>query len=358
MADVVLDGVVMRYDGGHLALPKLDLHIKSGELCVLVGPSGCGKSTTLRLIAGLEQPSEGEIRIDGRRVNEVAPSDRDIAMVFQSYALYPHMTVRENLAFGLKMRKTPAAEIETRVREAAELLGIAELLARTPKQLSGGQRQRVAMGRAIVRRPKVFLFDEPLSNLDAQLRGQVRREIGALCARLETTSVYVTHDQAEAMTLADRIVVMQGGVIQQVGTPLEIYDAPANVFVATFLGSPTMNLVSAELAGAELRAPGLAVGADLDRVRARGKVVVGIRPHHLSVGAPDGAGATLRGHVRDRELHGGEAFVHVEAECGTLLVRTEAHAAPAKGASVGVTVDPGHLHLFDASTGLRLEAAA
>jgi len=277
-------------------------------------------------------------------------------MVFQSYALYPHMTVRENLAFGLKMRKTPAAEIEVRVKEAADLLGIGELLARTPKQLSGGQRQRVAMGRAIVRRPKVFLFDEPLSNLDAQLRGQVRREIGALCERLETTSVYVTHDQAEAMTLADRIVVMQGGVIQQVGTPLEIYDAPANMFVATFLGSPTMNLVYGELADAELRAPGLTVDAARRRVQARGRVVMGIRPHHLSVGEPEGA--TLRGKVRDRELHGGEAFVHVEAECGTLLVRTEAHAAPHKGAAVGVTVDPGHLHLFDAATGTRLESAA
>jgi multiple sugar transport system ATP-binding protein len=238
MATVTLDKVTKRY-GDNEVVKAIDLEIPDQELVVLVGPSGCGKSTTLRMIAGLESISGGEICIDGRRVNEVAPKDRDIAMVFQSYALYPHMTVRENLEFGLKMRRASAKEIDERVTEAAQMLGLSDLLARRPKQLSGGQRQRVAMGRAIVRRPKVFLFDEPLSNLDAKLRAQMRVELARLHNRLKVTMVYVTHDQVEAMTLADRIVVMNQGHIQQVGAPLELYQRPANRFVAGFLrGSP------------------------------------------------------------------------------------------------------------------------
>jgi len=230
MARVTLDKVSKRYAGDVVAVHSVSLEIPDRELAVLVGPSGCGKSTTLRMIAGLEEVSDGEIRIGERRVNDVAPKDRDIAMVFQSYALYPHMSVRQNLEFGLKMRGAPRGEIETRVKEAASILGLEALPDRKPKQLSGGQRQRVAMGRAIVRRPAVFLFDEPLSNLDAKLRVQMRTEIARLHSRLQTTTIYVTHDQVEAMTLADRIVVMKDGVVQQVGAPLELYDRPANRF--------------------------------------------------------------------------------------------------------------------------------
>src|SRR4051794_21209383 len=259
MAEIILDHVEKSYPGGVQAIEDLSLDIADGEFMVLVGPSGCGKSTALRMIAGLEEITGGTISIGGRVVNDVPPKDRDIAMVFQSYALYPHMTVRENLEFGLKIRKTPRAEMNSRVQEAAEILGITEFLERKPKQLSGGQRQRVAVGRAIVRKPSVFLFDEPLSNLDAKLRVQMRAEISKLQKTLKTTTVYVTHDQIEAMTMGNRIAIMRSGHLQQVGTPLEVYEQPANLFVASFIGTPPMNLVPATLAdgGATVVASGL-----------------------------------------------------------------------------------------------------
>jgi ABC-type sugar transport system ATPase subunit len=249
MATVSFQSVNKIYPGGHHAVRDLDLEIADGEFLVLVGPSGCGKSTTLRMLAGLEEVTSGEIRIGDRRVNEVEPGKRDISMVFQDYALYPHMTVRQNLAFALKMRRTPRLEIERRTAEAAETLGITALLNRRPRELSGGQRQRVALGRAIVRQPRVFLFDEPLSNLDAKLRVQMRAEIAALHARLKTTMIYVTHDQVEAMTLGQRIVIMEGGVVRQADRPLELYRNPANRFVAGFIGSPPMNFLHGRLEG-------------------------------------------------------------------------------------------------------------
>src|SRR5574342_373206 len=262
MAQVVLKDLVKRFDEV-TAVRDVNLQIKDKEFIVLVGPSGCGKSTTLRMIAGLEEISSGEIYIGARLVNDLPPKDRDIAMVFQNYALYPHMTVYDNMAFGLKMRKFPKAEIDTRVREAAQMLGIQELLSRKPRQLSGGQRQRVAVGRAIVRHPQVFLFDEPLSNLDAKLRVQMRVELKRLHERLETTAIYVTHDQVEAMTLGDRVVVMKDGWVQQVGEPLELYGKPANRFVAGFIGSPAMNFADVTIAesngGVWAESPGMRV---------------------------------------------------------------------------------------------------
>src|ERR1035437_3835268 len=242
MAEVTLKNISKVYDGGKPAVKDVNIEIKDKEFVVLVGPSGCGKSTTLRMIAGLEEITSGEIFIDGKKVNDVSPKDRDIAMVFQNYALYPHMTVFDNMAFGLKLRKFPKQEIKTRVTDAAKILGLEDFLQRKPKALSGGQRQRVAVGRAIVRKPKVFLFDEPLSNLDAKMRVQMRAEISKLHVRLEATMIYVTHDQVEAMTMGDRIVVMKDGIILQVATPLDLYENPANLFVAGFIGTPPMNL--------------------------------------------------------------------------------------------------------------------
>src|SRR5881398_1126583 len=262
MARVLLRNLNKNYDDVH-AVKDVNLEIHDREFVVLVGPSGCGKTTTLRMVAGLEEISSGEIRIDEQRINELAPMDRDIAMVFQNYALYPHMSVYDNMAFGLKMRKFDKADIAKRVQEAAEILGIQELLRRKPRQLSGGQRQRVALGRAIVRHPQVFLFDEPLSNLDAKLRVQMRVELKRLHDRLETTAIYVTHDQVEAMTLGDRVVVMKDGVVKQVGEPLELYERPANRFVAGFIGSPAMNFIAITLEWTEhalwAHAPGLRV---------------------------------------------------------------------------------------------------
>jgi multiple sugar transport system ATP-binding protein len=369
VADLQLRNVVKNYEQVQV-VKGISLAIHDKEFVVLVGPSGCGKSTTLRMIAGLEDPTSGEIVIGGRVVNDVAPKDRDIAMVFQSYALYPHLTVRENLAFGLKMRKMPNREIEGRVGEVARLLGLADLLDRKPKALSGGQRQRVAMGRAIVRRPQVFLFDEPLSNLDAKLRVQMRTEIARLHQRLQTTVVYVTHDQTEAMTLADRIVVMHQGVIQQEGAPLELYDRPRNRFVAGFLGSPAMNF----LAGAietdgdvvRARAPGVAielpsaVAAHL-REGATRDATLGIRPEHLSL-EPDreaahGAGAgngALQGRVDVREPMGSEVYLYVETEAGQVVVRAPAHAEVREGESLTLHVAPANVHLFDAQTEVSL----
>ena len=280
MATVSFQNVNKQYPGGFHAVRDLNLEIADGEFVVLVGPSGCGKSTTLRMLAGLEEITSGEIRIGNRRVNEVEPGQRDIAMVFQNYALYPHMTVRENLAFGLKMRRTPKAEIARRTTETAETLGITSLLNRKPRELSGGQRQRVALGRAIVRQPQVFLFDEPLSNLDAKLRVQMRAEIGALHQRLGTTMIYVTHDQVEAMTLGQRIVVMDGGLVQQAAPPLELYRQPANRFVAGFIGSPSMNFVRGILNGGRFSFEGREVSLNGD-AHGSGAAILGIRPEDL-----------------------------------------------------------------------------
>jgi multiple sugar transport system ATP-binding protein len=284
MAEIVLDSVVKRYPDGFEAVKDLNLDISDGEFMILVGPSGCGKSTALNMIAGLEDISGGELRIDGKVVNQIAPRDRDIAMVFQSYALYPHMTVRENMAFALNLKKTPKAEVNRKVQEAAEILDLTEHLERKPANLSGGQRQRVAMGRAIVRDPKAFLMDEPLSNLDAKLRVQMRAQVARIQRRFDTTTVYVTHDQTEAMTLGDRVAVMLSGVLQQVGTPIELYNNPANLFVAGFIGSPGMNFMpatlnngSAHLPMADVTLP-QEVRERLGRQPAGRRVIAGLRP--------------------------------------------------------------------------------
>jgi len=331
MADVTFDSVAKRY-GDVAVIDNLNLHVDDGELMVLVGPSGCGKSTALRMIAGLEDISGGTIAIGGRVVNGVAPKDRDIAMVFQSYALYPHMTARENLEFGLRMRGVPRDEMRRRVDDAAEILGIAPLLERRPKDLSGGQRQRVAVGRAIVRKPAVFLFDEPLSNLDAKLRVQMRAEITRLQQTLGTTSVYVTHDQVEAMTMGHRITVLREGKIQQVGTPGEVYDHPANVFVAQFIGTPPMNLLRGRLAES-------LGGAN---------VIAGIRPEHLTLG--EGIPVT----IDMVEPIGHESIVYATAGEEKLVAIFDPHEVPRAGERVSFTVDPARVHLFDAQTEMAL----
>ncbi|MCP4870912.1 MAG: sn-glycerol-3-phosphate ABC transporter ATP-binding protein UgpC [Proteobacteria bacterium] len=335
MAAVELDHLGKLYGGETRAITDVSLSIADGEFLVLVGPSGCGKSTLLRMVAGLEEISEGELRIGGVRANERAPKDRDIAMVFQSYALYPHMTSRDNMAFGLKVRKTPKAEIDKRVADAAKLLDIEPLLERLPKDMSGGQRQRVAMGRAIVRQPEVFLFDEPLSNLDASLRSQMRAELKKLHRDLGVTMIYVTHDQVEAMTLADRICVLELGVLQQAGSPAELFDTPANRFVAGFIGSPQMNFLTPTHAGTlGIEAPGGVADFTL-----------GVRPHDLRLGAAGG----LAGTVDFIEPMGWEAHVHVRLEDGTaMLVRTETAelAGITGGSSVSVDVDRAKLHFF------------
>ncbi len=366
MAAVELRQVRKRY-GEVEVVRGVDLTIADGEFLVLVGPSGCGKSTVLRMIAGLEEVSEGELTIAGRDVRGVAPRDRDIAMVFQSYALYPHLTVRDNLAFGLKVRKFPKPEIARRVDEVAKVLELSLLLERLPKELSGGQRQRVAMGRAMVRRPKAFLFDEPLSNLDAALRSQMRVEIKRLHRELGATMVYVTHDQVEAMTLADRIALLHRGVLQQVGRPDELYDRPANTFVAGFIGSPSMNLLDGVLSGEPgapaVRGPGLLVPllpgslpADLEAGR---RVKVGVRPHDLAIAdirvATTGDG--FQGQLEVLEPLGWEVHLHVRGEFGPLVARVERQALPTPfgpGNAVRLVVDPTKVHLFDAETGGRI----
>ncbi|MDF1564138.1 MAG: sn-glycerol-3-phosphate ABC transporter ATP-binding protein UgpC [Deltaproteobacteria bacterium] len=348
-------------------LRDVELQIADGEFVVLVGPSGCGKSTLLRCIAGLETISSGELQIGERVVNDVAPKDRDIAMVFQSYALYPHMKVRENLAFGLKMRGMPAGEIAERVGEAASVLGLEALLDRFPKQLSGGQRQRVAMGRALVRHPSVYLFDEPLSNLDAALRVQMRAELARLHQRTRTTMIYVTHDQVEAMTLADRIVVLEGGIVQQVGPPLTLYAEPVNKFVAGFIGSPAMNFLPAQMLGedeAEGRGWVEVLGARLllpagRKLAAVGqRLELGIRPEHLVV--QPGEEGDLSGRVEVVEPMGFEMHLHLrllpgagEEEGPIVVVRAEAAkvGAVAPGDLRGLDLPPEHLHLFDAGSG-------
>jgi multiple sugar transport system ATP-binding protein len=322
-----------------------------------VGPSGCGKSTTLRMVAGLEEISDGEISIGDRVVNQVLPKDRDIAMVFQSYALYPHMTVRQNLAFGLKMRGTPRREIDTAVDDAAKILGIEALLGRKPKQLSGGQRQRVAMGRAIVRRPAVFLFDEPLSNLDAALRVQMRTEISRLHSRLKTTMVYVTHDQVEAMTLADRIVVMKDGEIQQVGPPLELYNRPTNRFVAGFIGTPAMNFAAGELVESagevSFSAKGVTVPLSADSAAGSAgakQVFLGIRPQDLALANGGEDGCTFEARVDVQEPMGSEIYLYLDSPWGDLVARVDGNCPAREGDNVKLSVPPDRVHLFDGAT--------
>ena len=347
MANIDLRHVRKVYPGNVTAIHGLDLEIEDGEMVVLVGPSGCGKSTLLRMIAGLETISEGTISIGAEVVNRKEPAERDIAMVFQNYALYPHMSVRQNLEYGLKNRGTPRGEIHRRVTEAARVLEIAPFLERRPRQLSGGQRQRVAMGRAIVRQPKAFLFDEPLSNLDAKLRGQMRIEIRRLQRSLKTTSVYVTHDQLEAMTLADRLVVMNGGRIEQVGKPIELYDRPASLFVAGFIGSPPMNLLPVEALA------GLAGAALLSLPR--GTDIVGIRPDGIAFGpVPDGI--PLSGTVELIEPVGGEnhLYVRVAGLEQTLILVQQGRSGTNETERVEFTLPFAALHAFNRESGLRV----
>jgi ABC-type sugar transport system ATPase subunit len=354
MSDVRLVGISKSYDpDSKPAVSRLDLEIAGGELMVLVGPSGCGKSTTLRIIAGLEEASTGKVFIGERDVTNVQPAERDIAMVFQSYALYPHMTVFDNMAFALKLRKLPRAEIRERVEKVARSLSLEDYLDRKPKQLSGGQRQRVAIGRAVVREPKVFLFDEPLSNLDAKLRSEMRREIARIHQRIGVTSVYVTHDQIEAMTLADRILVLDKGELQQVGTPTEIYDRPANRFVAGFFGTPTMNFLSASLEGDSLCGAGFRLSVPWAIAPIGPDVLLGVRPEALSL-TPTDAAAELRASVELREVLGAEVLLHLDSVAGKLTVRADAHSGAREGDSLSVWMGGSALHVFDASSELRL----
>ncbi|WP_372574581.1 ABC transporter ATP-binding protein [Ruegeria jejuensis] len=344
MADVKILEVRKSY-GATEVIHGLNVEIADGEFVALVGPSGCGKSTLLRMIAGLEPIDSGTIAIGDRVVNNLPPSERDIAMVFQTYALYPHKSVAENMGFALKVAKADRAEIDRRVKEAAEILSLTEYLDRKPRHLSGGQRQRVAMGRAIVRDPQVFLFDEPLSNLDAKLRIQMRTEIKELHQRLKTTTVFVTHDQIEAMTLADRIVVMQDGVIEQIGTPLDLYDNPSNEFVATFIGAPSMNLLSGDLSGDTVRVGGFQFGGPTGA----GRVKLGVRPEHLIL-AEDG----LPMQVKVVEPTGAETmvFARFQDQDVTAIFRERHEFEP--GQTIHLKPDPDHLHVFDADSGARL----
>ncbi|MGQ3041132.1 MAG: ABC transporter ATP-binding protein [Brevundimonas sp.] len=352
MADVRLTGVTKRF-GTTEVLKGIDLDIADGEFVVFVGPSGCGKSTLLRTIAGLEEATSGEIAIGGHKVNDLSPSDRGIAMVFQSYALYPHMSVYENMAFGLKLAKADKGEIDRRVRAAAETLNITDYLDRKPKALSGGQRQRVAIGRAIVREPQVFLFDEPLSNLDAALRVRMRYEFASLHERLKTTMIYVTHDQVEAMTLADRIVVLNGGIIEQVGAPMELYDHPRNLFVAEFIGSPKMNLIAAQIVSATAKgatvktAVGdeLTVSVDASSASAGDTVTLGIRPEHL---APGGKTGSISTKVTFAETLGHATFAYADYAGTSLTVQLPGDVRPVAGKALELAVPARDAHLFDA----------
>ncbi len=365
MATVTLENVRKIYNRNTVAVEDFSLHVDDGEFVVLVGPSGCGKSTTLRLVAGLEEVTGGEIYIDGSVANDLPPKDRNIAMVFQNYALYPHMAVYENMAFGLKLRKYPKTEIDARVRAAADNLGIADLLDRKPKELSGGQRQRVAVGRAIVRKPKAFLFDEPLSNLDARLRVQMRTELAKLHTRLGTTMIYVTHDQVEAMTMGDRLVVMRDGRIQQIGAPINLYQRPANQFVAGFLGSPSMNF----LEGVLIHDGGLVFSGDavrlsiLKRFHDRLKnhvgrrVTLGIRPEHISFGSSAHGfreAEEVTAKVEVVEPMGHETYLYLTVGRASCVARVSADRTPSVNEEVHPAFDLSALHLFDRETGAAL----
>ncbi|MEV4055909.1 sn-glycerol-3-phosphate ABC transporter ATP-binding protein UgpC [Amycolatopsis sp. NPDC049688] len=387
MAEIVLDKVSKKYPDGALAVSEVDITVADGEFIILVGPSGCGKSTTLNMVAGLEDISSGELRIDGQRVNEKAPKDRDIAMVFQSYALYPHMSVRENMAFPLRLAKVDDKTVRAKVEEAATILDLTAHLDRKPANLSGGQRQRVAMGRAIVRSPKAFLMDEPLSNLDAKLRGQMRTSVSKIQKQLGTTTLYVTHDQTEAMTLGDRVVVLRAGYVQQIGSPQFLYDNPANLFVAGFIGSPSMNFVPATLENNELRSA-LGTTPLTDRVRrlveranAPREVIVGIRPEHFedaALVADKSGGGTFTAHIDVLESMGSEKFAHftLEGETATseelaelaadsgssdvpgaesqIVARLSAESSAAENADLEIWYDADKIKLFDPSNGKNL----
>ena len=378
MASLSLRNVYKRYSGGVTAVSDFNLEIKDKEFIILVGPSGCGKSTTLRMVAGLEEISEGEIYIGDRLVNDVAPKDRDIAMVFQNYALYPHMTVFDNMAFGLKLRKTPKDEIKRRVEEAARVLDIEHLLERKPKALSGGQRQRVALGRAIAREPKVFLLDEPLSNLDAKLRAQMRTEISKLHQRLGTTFIYVTHDQTEAMTMGTRIVVMKSGLVQQVDTPQNLYLRPCNLFVAGFIGSPQMNFIESVLVkegndffvefGSEdtktragvkfkIKLPAEKNKDNCLEAYAGKEIIMGIRPEDvhneedLIKAFPDGV---VTANVEVTELMGAETYLYMNCEGQTINARVAPTNTAKPGDTIQITIEPSKIHLFDKDTELTV----
>ena len=365
MSTVSLKNIYKIYDGGVTAVSDFNLEIADKEFIVLVGPSGCGKSTTLRMVAGLEEISKGELYIGDKLVNDVEPKDRDIAMVFQSYALYPHMTVRENMEFPLKLKKYPKDEIKKRVDEAAEILGITQYLSRKPKALSGGQRQRVAIGRAIVREPKVLLMDEPLSNLDAKLRNQMRAEIIKLRQRINTTFVYVTHDQTEAMTLGDRIVIMKDGFVQQIGTPQEVFGNPCNMFVAGFIGTPQMNFFNARLektaAGYEVKCMGATIPVVAEiaaKLTAKGQgsadITLGVRPEHITL--TDDAASAIEATVEVSELMGSEIYLHatVGAEKQNVVMRIQTTDLPEQyrggvpyGTKLNFTFRPQLIHMFD-----------
>jgi multiple sugar transport system ATP-binding protein len=393
MSEIVLDHVSKVFDDGYEAVKEMNLDIADGEFMILVGPSGCGKSTALRMIAGLDDISSGELKIGGDVVNDRSPKDRDIAMVFQNYALYPHMTVRENMGFALKLAKVDQSEIDEKVEQAAATLDLTQHLDRRPANLSGGQRQRVAMGRAIVRDPKVFLMDEPLSNLDAKLRVQMRTEVARLQSQLETTMVYVTHDQTEAMTLGDRVAVMRAGVLQQVGTPAELYDTPKNLFVAGFIGSPAMNFMPAELSGGKLRLPiGEVDAGELAGGRGEGKVVAGLRPENFEDAKVAGdelkreRGVTFEAEIDIVESLGSDlfAYFHIESEgvqsdqladlvgdrldeTGAaniregeeqIVARLDPTSEVKRGERAELWADTAKLHLFDPESGESLSGPA
>ncbi len=363
MAEVILKNVTKIYDGGNKAVDDVNISIHDKEFVVLVGPSGCGKSTTLRMIAGLEEITDGEMFIDGKKVNDISPKDRDIAMVFQNYALYPHMSVYENMAFGLKLRKFPKAEINERVIDAARILGLEEYLERKPKALSGGQRQRVAVGRAIVRKPKVFLFDEPLSNLDAKLRVQMRTEISKLHQKLNATMIYVTHDQTEAMTMGDRIVIMKDGIVHQIDTPLNLYNKPVNKFVAGFIGSPSMNFMrgricingqtSFESAGKKVK---LKIGSVLaERLKGHNdrEVWLGIRPEDIydaSITKNDIQHSSIDTDLEVVEPMGNEILLYFNLDSEPFVARIPAREIPEAGKKKELLFDTNKLHFFDFET--------
>ncbi|MEE3848748.1 sn-glycerol-3-phosphate ABC transporter ATP-binding protein UgpC [Gordonia sp. LSe1-13] len=389
MAEIILEKVTKQYPDGSTAVHGVDVDIADGEFIILVGPSGCGKSTTLNMIAGLEDITSGELRIEGERVNERAPKDRDIAMVFQSYALYPHMSVRENIAFPLTLAKMSKSEISAKVDEAAKILDLGPYLDRKPANLSGGQRQRVAMGRAIVRSPKAFLMDEPLSNLDAKLRVQMRTEIARLQQRLGTTTIYVTHDQTEAMTLGDRVVVLRGGYVQQIGTPQELYNEPANLFVAGFIGSPAMNFLPGRIDGDAIETPigrisvpdHQKVVANAEKARSNGEVLVGIRPEHLEDSAlvdtdTRDHGATFSASVDVIENMGSDNYVYFSVDTphatsdalaelsadaggvdiggGQMIARVSPESSISRGSTAELFYDTGRVAVFDQESGANL----
>ena len=368
MAGLTHKGIYKKYPGGVVAVTDVNLEIRDKEFIVLVGPSGCGKSTTLRMIAGLEEISEGELYIGDRLVNDIAPKDRDIAMVFQNYALYPHMTVFDNMAFGLKLRKVPKDEIERKVNEAAKILDLSHLLDRKPKAMSGGQRQRVALGRAIVRSPKVFLLDEPLSNLDAKLRAQMRTEISKIHKKLGTTFIYVTHDQTEAMTMGDRIVCMKDGFVQQVDTPQNLYENPVNKFVAGFLGSPQMNFVDAVLREEygqyvvefgsnrgqvyQIIVPESKVNENLGRYVNK-EIILGVRPesiHDEEMYLSNATTGVINADVEITEMMGAETYLYLVCEGIPLTARVSPRSTARPGDTISVAIDPNRIHIFDKET--------